>query len=53
MSTVPSVTASSRDQIFAYDAEHIQVLENNRPWLTDPKHFRHVKISAIASMKMV
>lgn len=45
--------AAAADAIFAYDEGHIAALESDRPWTTQPKFFRHVKISAIASMKML
>ncbi len=48
-----STGAAGTDAIFAYDEGHIAALESERPWATQPKFFRHVKISAIASMKML
>ena len=48
-----SAGATGTDAIFAYDEGHIAALESERPWTTQPKFFRHVKISAIASMKML
>jgi len=41
------------DRIFGYDAEHIEVLEKERPWEKNPKHYQNCTISALASMKML
>jgi len=41
------------DEIFKVDeAAHAEMLEK-KPWLSDPKYFKHVKMSAVALLKMV
>jgi len=41
------------DQIYKYDAASHQSYLQTRPWTKDPHYFKHVKISAIALLKMV
>jgi hypothetical protein len=43
----------SEDEIFRYDAELQRTILNQRPWRTDPHHFKKVRISAVALIKMV
>lgn len=40
--------------LFSWDSDAIfNLINKERPWKTDPHHFKHVKISAIALIKMV
>eukprot|EP01105_Mastigella_eilhardi_P017038 TRINITY_DN3916_c1_g1_i2.p1 TRINITY_DN3916_c1_g1~~TRINITY_DN3916_c1_g1_i2.p1 ORF type:complete len:191 (-),score=59.82 TRINITY_DN3916_c1_g1_i2:356-874(-) len=41
------------DKLFMYDAAAAQAAIASRPWQKDPHYFKHVKISAIALLKMV
>ncbi|ORY41115.1 COP9 signalosome complex subunit 5 [Leucosporidium creatinivorum] len=41
------------DQLFRYDKAAQQAITNARPWRTDPGHFKKVRISAVALIKMV
>jgi len=41
------------DAIYAYDKTAQTKLRQEKPWATDPKYFKHVKISALALLKMV
>ncbi|CAO3672263.1 unnamed protein product [Rhizopus stolonifer] len=41
------------DKIYFYDAEQDKQNVAQRPWKIDPNHFKRVKISAIALIKMV
>eukprot|EP01025_Chloroclados_australasicus_P030963 TRINITY_DN3118_c0_g1_i17.p1 TRINITY_DN3118_c0_g1~~TRINITY_DN3118_c0_g1_i17.p1 ORF type:complete len:366 (-),score=45.95 TRINITY_DN3118_c0_g1_i17:1810-2850(-) len=41
-----------QDELWKYDpAEHTRIL-NEKPWSSDPKYFKNVKISALALLKM-
>ncbi|KAH8600230.1 COP9 signalosome complex subunit 5 [Bisporella sp. PMI_857] len=42
-----------RDALYAYDTEEQKAIQNSKPWRTDPNHFKHVRISAVALLKMV
>lgn len=44
---------STVDSIYSYDAQAQKAILNARPWKSDPHHFKHVKISAVALIKMV
>lgn len=44
---------STSDGVYAYDADEQKKLLNARPWRADPHHFKHVRISAVALVKMV
>lgn len=45
---------STIDSIYSYDAEGQRaILNGSRPWKADPHHFKYVKISAVALVKMV
>ena len=48
---VQDVPAS--DGIYAYDNEEQRRIQQARPWKADPHHFKHVRISAVALVKMV
>jgi len=41
------------DALYDYDNEKYQRFLASKPWLKDPNHFKKVKISAIALLKMV
>ncbi|KAK0897511.1 COP9 signalosome catalytic subunit rri1 [Friedmanniomyces endolithicus] len=43
----------TRDALYKYDADKVKKLNNERPWRSDPNHFKHVRISAVALIKMV
>ena len=43
----------SIDSIFRYNNEEQQRHLQGRPWTKDPKYFKHVRISALALVKMV
>lgn len=42
-----------RDALYTYDAEEQKAIGNAKPWKTDPHHFKNVRISAVALLKMV
>eukprot|EP00455_Lapot_gusevi_P018036 TRINITY_DN1976_c0_g1_i1.p1 TRINITY_DN1976_c0_g1~~TRINITY_DN1976_c0_g1_i1.p1 ORF type:complete len:337 (+),score=82.47 TRINITY_DN1976_c0_g1_i1:55-1065(+) len=42
-----------QDPLYRYDSDHISVLDNEKPWNSNVKHFKRVQISALASMKML
>ena len=42
-----------RDALYGYDAEEQKALQDERPWRKDPHYFQHVRISAVALLKMV
>jgi len=44
---------STVDSIYAYDAPGQKAVLNARAWKHDPHHFKHVRISAVALIKMV
>ncbi|GAA5981713.1 hypothetical protein JCM5350_000465 [Sporobolomyces pararoseus] len=41
------------DEIFQYNKEEQQAILKQRPWRSDPHHFKRVRISAVALIKMV
>lgn len=43
----------ARDALYGYDAAEQQAINNAHPWRKDPRHFKHVRISAVALLKMV
>ncbi|KAI1334181.1 JAB1/Mov34/MPN/PAD-1 ubiquitin protease-domain-containing protein [Xylariaceae sp. FL0016] len=43
----------ARDALYAYSPERQQKANEARPWKSDPHHFKHVRISAVALIKMV
>ncbi|SAM04713.1 hypothetical protein [Absidia glauca] len=47
------VSIDNHDQLYYYDAEQDKQEVNKKPWKTDPHYYKHVKISAIALIKMV
>lgn len=42
-----------RDALYQYDEETHKALNAARPWFKDPHYFKHVRISAVALLKMV
>lgn len=43
----------SRDSLYSFDEQKLELLRKTKPWMTDPKYFKKVKISPSAAMKMV
>ncbi|KAI4137819.1 MAG: hypothetical protein L6R39_007079 [Caloplaca ligustica] len=43
----------NRDALFAYDEAEQKAITSERPWKSDPHHFKNVRISAVALLKMV
>jgi len=41
------------DKLFIYDADHIAVMDAEKPWEKNVKHFSKCTVSALASMKML
>lgn len=41
------------DELYRYDVDRHQSFINQKPWLKDPNHFKKVRISAVALLKMV
>ncbi|KAF7555644.1 hypothetical protein G7046_g6507 [Stylonectria norvegica] len=41
-----------RDALYNYDGDAQKEIANARPWATNPHHFKHVRISAVALVKM-
>ena len=46
------VSLLSADEIYAYDAEKYKTSLEGAPWKKDPHHFKKVRISAVALLKM-
>lgn len=42
-----------RDALYGYDADEQKAIQDERPWRKDPQYFKHVRISAVALLKMV
>jgi COP9 signalosome complex subunit 5 len=42
-----------RDALYTYDRDEQKAIQDARPWKTDPHHFKKVRISAVALLKMV
>ncbi|ODA79747.1 hypothetical protein RJ55_05341 [Drechmeria coniospora] len=42
----------TQDALYYYDAEAQQAAAAAKPWATDPNHFKYVRISAVALVKM-
>ncbi|KAK4546363.1 COP9 signalosome catalytic subunit rri1 [Oleoguttula mirabilis] len=43
----------NRDALYKYDPEEQKKITAGRPWRADPNHFKYVRISAVALIKMV
>lgn len=41
------------DSVFHYDADEQRVILDAKPWKDDPHHFKRVRVSAVALIKMV
>ena len=44
---------SQRDALYGYDDTEQKKINNEAPWKKDPHHFKNVRISAVALLKMV
>ncbi|MCJ1479405.1 COP9 signalosome catalytic subunit rri1 [Lambiella insularis] len=42
-----------RDALYSYDVAEQKAITDDQPWRRDPHHFKHVRISAVALLKMV
>jgi len=42
-----------RDALYSYDAKEQKAIQDEQPWRKDPHHFKNVRISAVALLKMV
>ncbi|KAL9006770.1 MAG: hypothetical protein Q9188_000457 [Gyalolechia gomerana] len=42
-----------RDALYSYDEAEQKAISDERPWKKDPNHFKNVRISAVALLKMV
>ena len=42
-----------RDALYEYDIDEQKAIANEAPWKKDPHHFKNVRISAVALLKMV
>ena len=42
-----------RDALYGYDDAEQKMISNDAPWKKDPHHFKNVRISAVALLKMV
>merc|ERR1712230_271899 len=42
-----------RDALYTYDTAEQKAINDAKPWKTDPHHFKNVRISAVALLKMV
>jgi COP9 signalosome complex subunit 5 len=47
------LTDPHRDALYAYNPEAQKKVNEARAWRTDPQHFKYVRISAVALIKMV
>ena len=44
---------STVDEVYNYNNEEQRAILKERPWKKDPHHFKHVRVSAVALVKMV
>lgn len=44
---------TTADEVYKYDNEGQRAILRESPWRKDPHHFKHVRISAVALVKMV
>lgn len=42
-----------RDALYTYDVAEQKKINDDKPWKPDPNHFKNVRISAVALLKMV
>nr|OQO19073.1 COP9 signalosome complex subunit 5 [Rachicladosporium sp. CCFEE 5018] len=47
------LTDPNRDALYGYDSAEQKKINAAKPWKRDPHHFKHVRISAVALIKMV
>ncbi|KAF2835426.1 COP9 signalosome complex subunit 5 [Patellaria atrata CBS 101060] len=43
----------TRDALYNYSTESQKAINNTSPWRKDPNYFKHIRISAVALLKMV
>jgi COP9 signalosome complex subunit 5 len=48
-----SLVDPKRDALYNYDAAAHKAISDQKPWISNPNHFKHVRISAVALIKMV
>ncbi|KAF1983155.1 COP9 signalosome complex subunit 5 [Aulographum hederae CBS 113979] len=48
-----SLVDPTRDALYNYSAAEQKAIADRKPWKEDPHHFKHVRISAVALLKMV
>jgi COP9 signalosome complex subunit 5 len=48
-----SLVDPTRDALFNYDSAEQKQISSVKPWKSDPHHFKYVRISAVALVKMV
>lgn len=41
------------EELYHFEEAEVDKLMDERPWLKDPNHFKRVKISSVALIKMV
>lgn len=49
----PTIVDTTRDALYKYDKDDQSKVTAAKPWKSDPHHFKHVRISAVAMVKMV
>ncbi|GAB4822727.1 hypothetical protein N2152v2_009773 [Parachlorella kessleri] len=49
---VAEASSSDMDRLYNFDAEEQKAIQNAKPWTRDPHFFKHVRISALALLKM-
>ncbi|KIZ06923.1 COP9 signalosome complex subunit 5 [Monoraphidium neglectum] len=49
---VASTSASEADGLYRYDLQEQQTIQQQKPWQKDPQYFKHVRMSALALLKM-
>lgn len=53
MNNAVKLVDPTRDALYKYDAVEQKKIGAARPWRTDPQHFKYVRVSAVALVKMV
>ncbi|KAG2434435.1 hypothetical protein HYH02_012265 [Chlamydomonas schloesseri] len=48
----PVATSEDTDALFKYDAAEQQLAQSCKPWAKDPHHYKHVRMSALALLKI-
>ncbi|KAJ5098137.1 COP9 signalosome complex subunit 5 [Penicillium argentinense] len=51
--TASNLFDPERDALYGYDEEYQRQINQSRPWASDPRYFKYVRISALALLKMV